>query len=119
MGAPSRIPIPPKSENELDPGLANERTALAWNRSALSLAALAALAVRTGFKTKRPEVADPLAGLLMLVATGTWLYGKHAYGRNQTARQTGLAWQRPVALATIAATTALSAILAFALALVS
>ncbi|MDX6738723.1 DUF202 domain-containing protein [Actinocorallia sp. A-T 12471] len=60
---------------ERDPGLAGERTELAWLRSAIALAALGAATVR----------AAPLPGLLiLLVAVGVWWVSRSARGRGRT-----------------------------------
>lgn len=56
-------------------GLANERTALAWSRSALSLAVIGALLLR--FATVRHQylVGYPLGAAALLLAAAAWGYG--------------------------------------------
>ena len=61
--------IPPDYE-EADPGLARVRTSLAWTRTALSFAAVGAVALRK----------DVIAGLLILAtAPVIWWIGRLAY----------------------------------------
>jgi uncharacterized membrane protein YidH (DUF202 family) len=59
-----------------DPGLQAERTALAWNRTALSLLANALLSLRIGFATESALVTLLAVALLVacgvLVAHGAW-----------------------------------------------
>ena len=64
---------------EPDRGLASERTALAWSRSALALAAVAALAVRRGAQGDLPDFAYPLGVILFAAAVAVWVLGAAAY----------------------------------------
>jgi len=48
-----------------DPGLQRERTALSWNRTALSVIVVALLLVRSGFVADQPMLA--VLGALLLV----------------------------------------------------
>jgi uncharacterized membrane protein YidH (DUF202 family) len=67
--------------DEPDRGLATERTALAWTRSALALAAIGALAVRRGAQGDLPAVAYPVGALLFGAAVGLWMLGASIYNR--------------------------------------
>lgn len=62
-----------------DPGLARDRTALAWTRSALSLLAIGTLIARAAFN----EHLDVLGALTALVTAGlgllTWRHGRALY----------------------------------------
>ena len=65
----------PPGDEDADPGLARERTSLAWTRTALSFAAVGAVALRK----------DVIAGLLILAtAPVIWRLGRldhHRPGR--------------------------------------
>lgn len=78
-----------------DRGQAIERTALAWTRSALALAVIAALAVRRGEQGDLPEVAYPLGVILFAAALGVWMFGSSIYRR----RSAGVADPTPRVLA--------------------
>jgi len=56
-----------------DPGLATERTALAWSRAAISLAAAGALLVRLSLETTIPAVGLAIGGADILIAAWLWL----------------------------------------------
>jgi uncharacterized membrane protein YidH (DUF202 family) len=62
-----------------DPGLARDRTALAWTRSALSMLAIGTLIARAAFN----EHLDVLGALTALVTAAlgllTWRYGRVLY----------------------------------------
>ena len=63
-----------------DPGLARERTHLAWTRSALSLLTIAALIVREIVLGGEPFLGWPLAAVALALA-GTVLWNAHeTYG---------------------------------------
>jgi uncharacterized membrane protein YidH (DUF202 family) len=68
-------------ETEQDRGLATERTALSWTRSALALAAIGALAVRRGAQGDLPSVAYPVGAVILGAAIGVWMFGASMYGR--------------------------------------
>jgi Domain of unknown function (DUF202) len=97
-----------------DPGLAPERTALATQRSAIALAALAALMVRVGVEKGIWLVAGPASALLMAVSIATWSRGRRAYHRRLVG---GDAPPRCTDLQFLAAATGLAGIVAFGLAL--
>lgn len=65
-------------------GLANERTALAWSRSALSLAAIGGLIVRFGTEHREYVIAFPLGGAALLAAAAAWGYGNVVYTGRQS-----------------------------------
>ncbi len=70
--APGPSGQPPGPSGQRDPGLARERTSLAWTRTAISFAAVG------GVVLKREVV----AGLILLaVAPAVYLVGRLAYGR--------------------------------------
>lgn len=65
-GPRPEAPEPPEELEDLDPGLARERTVLAWTRTGLSFLALGGILART----------DPVAGLTVLALAGTvWILG--------------------------------------------
>ena len=74
---------------EAERGLFAERTALAWNRSALAFAALAGLSARAGVELALPAVAWPLTAVLLVLAVGAELYGRRAYRRGDDPRAAG------------------------------
>jgi uncharacterized membrane protein YidH (DUF202 family) len=62
----------PPDHEDADPGLARIRTSLAWTRTALSFAAVGAIALKK----------DVIAGLLIIaVAPVIWRLGRLAYHR--------------------------------------
>ena len=67
-------PGPPGQDGQRDPGLARERTALAWTRTAISFAAVG------GVVLKR-EVVPGL--ILLAMAPAIYLAGRLAYGRQE------------------------------------
>jgi uncharacterized membrane protein YidH (DUF202 family) len=71
-GPPAPGPSAPGPSGSRDPGLARERTTLAWIRTALSFAAVG------GVVLKR-EIAPGL--ILLLVAPAIYLLGRLAYSR--------------------------------------
>lgn len=86
----------PVQEGPLDPNLQSERTALAWVRTALALAANAALVLRAGLTTKATALSLTGAGLALLavvVALIGWrrhdvIVGRILAGRNPLTRLT-------------------------------
>ena len=76
-GPPAAYGPPAADDPAPDPGLARERTALAWTRTAISFAAVG------GVVLKR-EVVPGL--ILLAVASAIWLLGRLAYRRRQKFR---------------------------------
>ncbi|MGW0040869.1 DUF202 domain-containing protein [Rhodococcus sp. NPDC003348] len=77
-----------------DPGLANERTALAWQRTALSVMVGAAVIARLVGRAWAPAIVALLAGSALL---GAWVFGgsgaryaRHAGRRRQGRARSGL-----------------------------
>jgi uncharacterized membrane protein YidH (DUF202 family) len=104
--------------DELDPTQAAERTLLAWNRSALALGAIGALAIRAG--AVRGTVAGyVLGGLLLVVAAATLAYGGAAFRRTRRRMAAGEPLAQPPVIRTVAAGTTVTGLAAFALALLS
>ena len=94
---------PPEDMEDIDPGLARERTELAWNRTAIAFAALGGAVLRTA----------PAAGALIL-AMSTLIFALGLKSRPSRLAH-GHERRRPVMLITIAVTTV--ALIALALAL--
>lgn len=77
-----------------DPGLARDRTALAWTRSALGLLAIGTLIARAAFEADLDVVAVIAAIAALALALGTWrqgnaLYRERAVGAEQPHHQPG------------------------------
>ncbi len=68
-----------REHDEWDEGGASERTVLAWHRSAISLLAISALALRAGMTGTLPSVAIPMAGVLIFSAGAVWLLSGKIY----------------------------------------
>ncbi|HEY1633931.1 MAG TPA: DUF202 domain-containing protein [Acidimicrobiales bacterium] len=86
-----------RQPDEPDRGLATERTALAWTRSALALAAIGALAVRRGAQGDLPAVAYPVGALLFGAAVALWMLGASIYNRRVARTDAGDPAPRAVA----------------------
>ena len=86
------------------PGVARERTGLAWQRSALAFGGLAAVVLGVAARRDAPGLLVPIAALLAVAAT-VWRQGRRTYGRSEVAAQ-----PRPLALLAVA--TALAALVA-------
>lgn len=68
-----------------DPGLARDRTALAWTRSSLNMAASGTLIVRAAFTARLDVLAVASAVAAGLLAGLTWRHGRVIYFGRQTA----------------------------------
>jgi uncharacterized membrane protein YidH (DUF202 family) len=86
------------------PGVARERTGLAWERSALGFAGLAALVLSVAAHREAPALIV-LSIALLAVAAAVWRQGKHAYAEPEVQSQ-------PRAIALLAAATTLAALAA-------
>jgi uncharacterized membrane protein YidH (DUF202 family) len=102
--------MPSAAEPPRDPGLASERTALAWQRMALSFTSIAAVTLAAAAHRQAPLLVAPSIALFV-VAAAVWRYARRRIGDRglRTAR-------RPVAL--LAYATAAAAVAAAALSLI-
>ena len=97
----------PEDMEEIDPGLARERTVLAWSRTGLSFLGLGGILVR----------ADPVAGLAVLALGGVvWVLGYFHHRGMWAAAGTADRLTRPRVLCLIAAGTALVSLVGLAIA---
>jgi uncharacterized membrane protein YidH (DUF202 family) len=62
-----------------DPGLARERTSLAWTRSGLSIAASGALIVRGCLSAHLDALGIVIAVVMAIVAVVVWRHGQQTY----------------------------------------
>ena len=65
-----------------DEGAASERTVLAWERTAISGVAVAALVLRAGIVSGPIALAIPIAGLLVMAAAVEWLFSRRIYAQH-------------------------------------
>lgn len=86
---------PTEDPEDADPGLARERTALAWTRSSLSFAAVGIAIVKT-----RPAAGIPILALGLAV----WLLGRLTRARDGTRAQARRAVLMTVGICVLAAT---------------
>ena len=64
--------MPPGDQPDIDPGLARERTQLAWTRTAISFAAVGGVVLKK----------ELIPGLILLcLAPAIWAVGRRAYQR--------------------------------------
>jgi uncharacterized membrane protein YidH (DUF202 family) len=93
-----------------DPGLARERTSLAWTRSGLSIAAIGALIVRACLSAHLDVLGILIAVVMAIVAILVWRHGQQTYaelGLSDAARR-----RRSGVLAGLTLATVLTALLA-------
>jgi uncharacterized membrane protein YidH (DUF202 family) len=94
--------VPPDDPEDLDPGLARERTRLAWARTAIAFAAVGAAVLHK----------EPLDGLIVLtIAPLTWVIGQVAgrkAGPDQRSRRLALVTASVIVTAALAAIAALA-----------
>jgi uncharacterized membrane protein YidH (DUF202 family) len=94
--------VPPDDPEDLDPGLARERTRLAWARTAIAFAAVGAAVLRK----------EPLDGLIVLaIVPLTWVMGQVAGRQAGAGRQSR---RLAIVTASVIVTAALAAIAALA-----
>ena len=113
---PTPDPGQPKRRTA-DPGLAIERTALAWRRTSLGLAANAALVLRLGLEAEEPVLAGVASALVAAAAASTWTYGRRSAGHNRRAFQGAQPVARPRPLRAVAVATVITAVTGMALGL--
>jgi uncharacterized membrane protein YidH (DUF202 family) len=104
--------------DELDPTRAAERTLLAWNRSALALGVIAALALRLGV-VRGTVIGYVVGGILLGLATATLVYGGAAYRASRRRMAAGEWVARPAVMRAAALATTVTGVGAFMLALLS
>ncbi|MER6129512.1 DUF202 domain-containing protein [Streptomyces sp. NPDC001795] len=107
MTGPERPPHPTAAEDleDLDPGLARERTWLAWRRTAISLTAVSAAVLKI----------SPIEGApLLVMSLGVWAAGR---GHVATGSRLSDAHARRQAVRLTALTVVLTALTAFVVAL--
>ena len=83
-----------------DPGLARERTTMAWHRTGLSALALAALAIHS-FQD-RMAAAVPIAGLLAVIGVLAYRAGAHTPASPRRLRSMSLGVSAAAALSAAA-----------------
>jgi uncharacterized membrane protein YidH (DUF202 family) len=88
------VTTPGRKPRPIDAGLANERTALAWTRTALSLAASGALTIRLGVENDLTLASIAVGAGLLVSAAGIWFYGAAAYRRRHESWD-DVAWELP------------------------
>lgn len=101
---------------ELDPTQATERTLLAWNRSALAVAVIGALAIRAG-AVGASTPAYVLGGVLLVLAAASLAYGHAAYRSSRLRLVRGQPLARPQALRAVTVATVAAGVASFVLVL--
>ena len=109
---PTRDPAPPP------PGLPIERTALAWVRSAVAVAAVGALMARDGAQAGHAAVALAAGAVLGALALTVRIAGRRSYAGRRDGTPPSDAEQRR-ALALIAGASVVSGVVALAVVLTS
>jgi uncharacterized membrane protein YidH (DUF202 family) len=92
------------------PGVARERTGLAWQRSALGFVTLAGIVLSVAAHHEAPGLLA-VSGALVAVAVAVWRHGLRAYARSEVQPQHR-------ALAFLAVATAMAAVAAAAIVVV-
>jgi uncharacterized membrane protein YidH (DUF202 family) len=95
------------TRDERDPGDARERTAFAWTRSALNMAASGTLISRAGFTAHLDALGIASAFAIATMAYLTWRHGRTIYG--ERGRAEAFRHHQPGALRLLTAATVLTA----------
>jgi uncharacterized membrane protein YidH (DUF202 family) len=74
--------------------MARERTALAWNRSALALATIGAVIVRIGAQANHTAAALAGGAVLAAVAIVVWMFGRRVFAGRASGKPPSYAEQR-------------------------
>src|SRR3954471_18049816 len=101
--------MPSTAEPSGDPGLASERTALAWQRMALSFTSIAAVMLAAAAHRQNAWLIGPSA-VLFAVAAAIWRYARLRIGHRDVSTA-----RRPIALLALATATAAVAAVALSL----
>jgi uncharacterized membrane protein YidH (DUF202 family) len=88
--------MPSTAEPSGDRGLARERTALSWQRMALSFTSLAGVTLAGAAHRHRPWLLAP-AAVLAVIGAAIWLYARHRIGDPMRTTE-----RRPIALLAVA-----------------
>ena len=100
----------------LDPGLARDRTALAWTRSALAMLAIGTLIARAAFEADLDVLAVIAAIATLALALVTWRQGNSLY--RERAVDSSEPHHQPGALGFLMSTTLLIAVVALVVTIV-
>ena len=101
---------------QFDPGLARDRTALAWTRSALSMLAIGTLIARAAFEADLDAIAVIAAIATLALALVTWRQGNSLY--RERAVKSSEPHHQPGALGFLMSTTLLIAVVALVVTIV-
>jgi uncharacterized membrane protein YidH (DUF202 family) len=112
MAGTSRDPRSAPPSN--DPGLAGERTALAWQRSALSLALVGALTLRAAVESGVNAPILVAAVALLFIGAVPWAHGLRSY--REARYQTGVGRRRRAPIVLMTAVTLAAALVALLIA---
>jgi uncharacterized membrane protein YidH (DUF202 family) len=96
--------------NRVGRGMPVERTALAWNRSALAVAAIGAVVVRIGAQSDHTAAALAAGAVLAAVAAGVWMLGQRLFAGRRAGARPSYAEQRRGLLIVTAASVASAAL---------
>ncbi len=88
-----------------EPTPQEERTDLAWVRTALALLATAGLVIRAGFATSN-RLLEVTGGAMVVVSSGWWAIGRNRHAVARAAARPGRSALSGVPLALVAAVTA-------------
>lgn len=99
-----------------DPGLARDRTALAWTRSGLNLLAVGTLIARAAFVAHLDVIGVVTAAVAAALALLTWRHGNVLYREREL--EGSQAHHQPGALGFLMAVTVISAVVALVVTIV-